>query len=107
MIQGYKVLITYDYLPDREMPYRRFMMTQWLPAMQQLGLEPLAFFHTLWGNYPVRQIALYAEQEETIRQALTSEEWAYWWERLSHYVVHLQVCVVPAREWFQFCPAEA
>jgi hypothetical protein len=103
MTQGYKLLITYDYLPDHEMAYRRFMMTQWLPAMQQLKLEPLAIFHTQWGHYPVRQLALYAENEAIIRQALNDEKWGYWWERLSHYVVHQRYCVLPAREWCQFC----
>jgi hypothetical protein len=48
--QGYKLLLTYDYLPGREMAYRRFMINQWLPAMQTLGLEPLELYHTMWGE---------------------------------------------------------
>ena len=37
-LQGYKIIVTYNYLPGREMAYRRFMIHQWLPAMQSLGL---------------------------------------------------------------------
>jgi hypothetical protein len=102
-LQGYKLLITYNYLPGREMAYRRFMINQWLPAMQSLGLEPLEIFHTMWGDYPVRQISLYAPDLETLRRALHSREWEEWWRRLGHYVNELDYCIVPARPWFQFC----
>ncbi len=102
-LQGYKVLLQYNYRPGREMSYRRFMVNQWLPAMQALGLEPLEIFHTMWGDYPIRQIALYARDWETLQRALTSQEWALWWQRLEQYVTDLSFCVVPARPWFQFC----
>ncbi len=101
--QGYKLLVTYNYLPGREMAYRRFMINQWLPAVQSLGLEPLEIFHTMWGEYPVRQISLYAPDLATLRRALRSREWALWWQRLGHYVRELDYCIVPARPWFQFC----
>ncbi len=102
-VQGYKLLITYNYLPEREMAYRRFMINQWLPAMQALGLEPLALYHTLWGAYPVRLVTLYAPNDAIIFQALGGSEWKFWWRRLERYVTDLNYCVLPAREWFQFC----
>ena len=102
-MQGYKLLITYDYLPGREMAYRRFMINQWLPAMQSLGLEPLELYHTMWGGYPVRLVALYAPDEETLRRAVNSNEWEFWWRRLGRFVDNLNMCIVVAREWLQFC----
>ncbi len=101
--QGFKLLITYDFLAGREMAYRRFMIHQWLPAMQALGLEPLEIFHTMWGDYPIRQISLYAPDLQTLLQVLRSSEWALWWQRLEQYVEHLQYCIVRARPWFQYC----
>ncbi len=101
--QGYKLLVSYDYIPDREMAYRRFMIHQWLPAMQALGLEPMALYHTLWGAYPVRLVVLYAPNETVIRRALIGEDGLLWRRRLEEYVVNLSYCIVPARAWFQFC----
>jgi len=101
--QGYKLLVSYNYLPEREMVYRRFMINQWLPAMQALGLQPLELYHTLWGAYPVRLVALYAPSEMVIRRALSSSEWTFWWRRLGRYVIDLDFCILPARDWFQFC----
>jgi len=101
--QGYKVLVTYNYLPGQELAYRRFMMAQWLPAMQALGLEPLALYHTMWGDYPVRLVALSARDDMAVRRALAAQEWIWWWQRLGDYVIDLDYCVVPAAEWFQFC----
>lgn len=102
-VSGYKLLITYNYLAGRETAYRRFMVNQWLPAMQALGLQPLDLYHTMWGDYPVRLVALYAADAATIQQALASSEWDFWLKRLTRYVTDLSYCVVPAREWFQFC----
>ncbi len=104
--QGYKLLVTYNYLPGREMAYRRFMVHQWLPAMQALGLEPLELYHTMWGGYPVRMVALYAANLTILQQALNSGEWRFWWGRLGDFVTDLDYCVLPARNWFQFCPDE-
>ena len=103
-LQGYKLLVVFNYRPGREVAYRRFMINQWIPAMQALGLQPLEIFHTMWGDYPVRQVSLYAPSQEHLQRILTSREWALWWERLEHYVTDLDYCVVPARPWFQFCP---
>ena len=102
-MQGYKLLITYDYLSDREMAYRRFMINQWLPAMQTLGLEPLELYHTMWGPYPIRLVVLYVTDERTLHQAMKSDEWRFWWKRLNRFVDNLRLCILPAREWLQFC----
>lgn len=101
--QGYKLLFTYNYLPGREMAYRRFIINQWLPAMQALGLEPLDLYHTMWGDYPVRMVVLYAPNKTILHQALHSNEWDFWLRRLNRFVTDLRYCIMPAREWFQFC----
>jgi hypothetical protein len=105
--QGYKLLLTYDYRPGREMAYRRFMINQWLPAMQTLGLEPMELYHTMWGEYPVRLVVMYAASAKIMHDALNSGEWEFWWRRLQRYVDNLDYCIVPARDSFQFCNDEA
>jgi hypothetical protein len=104
--RGYKLLITYDYLPGREMAYRRFMINQWLPAMQTLGLEPLELYHTMWGAYPLRLVVMHAADAKILHDALHSGEWDFWWKRLHRFVNNSDFCIVPAQDWFQFCNNE-
>lgn len=102
-LAGYKVLVSYNYSSGKEMAYRRFMVSQWLPAVQALGLEPLQLFHVMWGAYPIRLIVLYAEDKKILKQALRSQEWALWLQRLENYVEDLRYCVVKAQPWLQLC----
>ena len=56
------------------------------------------------GEYPIRQVTLYAANETILRSALTSSEWKFWWQRLERLVTDIDYCVLPARDEFQFCP---
>ncbi|RME85773.1 MAG: hypothetical protein D6775_01955 [Caldilineae bacterium] len=99
---GYKLLVTYNYLSHRELEYRRFMIQRWIPAMQELGLEPGDVLHTMYGDYPRRLVVLYAPNLETLQRALESEAWQQWHERMLTFVRNLDYRVVPARPWLQF-----
>ena len=101
-MNGYKLIVTYNYLTHREMEYRRFMIQRWMPAMQGMGLEPGEVLHTLYGDYPLRMVVLYAPDLETIERIMASDEWQAWHERLYQYVRNLQYRVVPAKPWLQF-----
>ena len=101
-MDGYKVLVTYNFLMHRELEYRRFMIQQWIPAMQALGLEPGEVLHTLWGDYPARRLVLYARDYETLVNAVRGEEWQHWRQQMRGYVRDLRYRIVPARPWLQF-----
>jgi len=88
------------------MSYRRFMVYQWLPAALALGLEPLELYFTVWGRYPIRMTVLYAASAKILYKALNSKEWEMGWQQLQDYVDNLDFCIVPARNWFQFCEHE-
>ncbi len=101
-MDGYKLLITYNYLNYREREYYRFMVQQWLPGMQALGFEPGEVMHTQWGKYPARLIVLYAGDLGMLRKAMHSAEWERWHQQLRTFVTDLSYRVVPARPWLQF-----
>jgi hypothetical protein len=101
-MDGYKLLVTYNVLAHREMEYRRFMIQRWLPVMQKLGLEPGEMLHTLWGDYPVRLVVLYAPDRETIEKALASDEWRQRHGQLQKLVRDLEYRIVSARPWLQY-----
>ena len=101
-MNGYKLLVTYNYLSYRELEYRRFMIQQWMPAMQHMGFEPGEVLHTLWGKYPLRLVVLHAKDQDTIAEIMESDEWLQWHRRLSSFVTDLRYRVVRARPWLQF-----
>lgn len=97
-----KLLIAYNVKPDREETYLRFMMGEFLPTMQSMGLIMIEGWHTAWGNYPQRLIGLITEDRETIDEALTSDRWREVEAKLVHYVTNYQRQLVPYRTGFQF-----
>lgn len=101
-MNGYKLLVTYNYLAYRELEYRRFMIQHWMPGMQTLGFEPGEVMHTQWGEYPVRLIVLHAPDLDTIREVMDSNEWDRWHKQLRSFVTDLRYRVVRSRPWFQF-----
>ncbi len=101
-MEGYKVLVTYNFLTHRETEYRRFIIQQWIPGMQAMGFEPGEVLHTQWGKHPMRLVILYAPTLDAVREAMESDEWDSWHRQLRGFVTNLRYRVVRAQPWLQF-----
>jgi hypothetical protein len=44
--------MTWDIIPGREQEYFEFVVREFIPEMQNLGLEPSDAWFTLYGNQP-------------------------------------------------------
>jgi hypothetical protein len=97
-----KLLIAYSLKPGREETYYRFMMAEFLPAVQGIGLTMAEAWQTAWGDYPQRLIGLLAADEAAIKEILASQRWREIEDKLVRYVTDYQQQVVPARSGFQF-----
>ncbi len=97
-----KLLITYNLKPGREEIYYRFLLNEFLPAAQSMGLTVAEGWHTAWGNYPQRLLGLLAEDRPTIEDILASERWREIEDKLARYVTDYRRQVVPYRAGFQF-----
>jgi len=47
-----KILMTWDIKPGREQEYFEFMVREWVPGIQRLGIEPTDAWYTQHGNSP-------------------------------------------------------
>ena len=96
-----KVLLSWDILPGREQDYFEFVVQEWIPKVQNLGLEPTDAWFTVYGDQP--QILASADVKDltTLRQAMSSSEWDTLTARLLDYVENLEVKTVYARPGFQ------
>ncbi len=97
-----KLLIAYNIKPAQEEIYYRFMMGEFLPAAQGMGLVMVEGWHTAWGNYPQRLIGLVAESYSVLEHILDQEQWREMELKLGQYVTDYQRQVVPYRSGFQF-----
>ncbi len=97
-----KVLLTWDIRPDHEQEYFEFVIGEFIPVVQRLGLQPIEAWATMYGNYPQIQVGLLAENEGNAYRVLRSPEWARLQEQLFNFVQNFSVKVVPARGGFQF-----
>lgn len=101
IIPRYNVVFTYDLLPNQEEDYYRFTLSEFVPAMQGMGLYLVRAWHTLYGPYPLRQSEFVGEQLGTIREALSSEAFMELEEHLLRYVTNYERRIVPYAEGFQ------
>lgn len=97
-----KLLIAYNVKPAREEEYLRFMMGEFLPAAQNMGLIMVDGWRTAWGDYPERLIGLVAESHKSLQEILSSERWREIEAELAQYVTDYQRQAVPHRSGFQF-----
>ena len=97
-----KVLMTWDIAAERDQEYFEFVIGEFIPGIQRLGLQPAEAWATIYGPYPQIQVGLLATDLEQARGVLNSEEWNVLQDRLFGYVKNFSYKVVPARGGFQF-----
>ncbi len=97
-----KVLLSYDPLPELREEYFRYVLGEFIPAMENLGLPMCEAWHTAYGPYPLRLIGFMAETPEALEKGLSSHEFLELEGRLQEYVVNYRRKVVRHQPRFQF-----
>lgn len=97
-----KILMTWDIAAEHEQEYFEFVIGEFVPGVQKLGLQPAEAWATLYGSYPQIQVALLAETAPQARTALESSDWSILQDRLFSYVKNYSHKIVPSRGGFQF-----
>ena len=102
IIPRYKLIVCYDVLPASRDTYYQFILGELVPSAQQMGLYMTEAWHTAYGEYPLRMASFVAEDLDTVREALGSQEWRELEARFLTYVDNYSRKLVPFREGFQF-----
>lgn len=102
MDEQVKLLLSYNVRSGQENAYRRFVMEEFLPKAQELGLTPTDAWHTSYGNYPARLLGFVAENLEAFHTATASDDWQAVLEKLEGYTAGLSQRVVRYRSGFQW-----
>ena len=97
-----KVIMTWDIAADHEQEYFEFVIGEWVPGVQRLGLQPTDAWATVYGAYPQIQVNMLADNESAARRILDSNDWTALENRLLAFVRNYSYKVVPAHNGFQF-----
>lgn len=96
-----KLLMSWDILPGREQEYFEFVVREFIPGMQRLGLEPTDAWFTMYGDHPQIIAGMKIGSQQALEGVLQSIEWMNLTERLLTFVTDFNYKVVPARKGFQ------
>ena len=97
-----KLLLAYNIKPNREAEYYRYVLGEFLPSLQDIGLMMVEGWHTAYGDYPIRLIAFRAQDDADMHNILSSSEWQRGKEKLLRLVLDYEERLVPAKNIFQF-----
>ena len=97
-----KLLMSWDIAPEHEQEYFEFVIGEWIPGIQRMGLEPTEAWATIYGEYPQIQVALLAPNLPDAQRILNSMEWTRLRDQLFTFVKNYSYKVVPYKAGFQF-----
>ena len=96
-----KLLLTWDIIPGREQEYFEFVVREFIPQLQHLGLQPNDAWFTMYGDQPQITAEVQAPSLASMQEVLKTDEWASLINRLLDYVENYNAKIVRARAGFQ------
>ena len=96
-----KLLMSWDILPGREQEYFEFVVREFIPEVQELGLEPSDAWVTVYGDQPQILSSADVNSKESLDSILASVEWDQLLLKLNDYVENLEFKTVHSKPGFQ------
>jgi hypothetical protein len=97
-----KLIMTWDIIAEREREYFEFVIGEFIPGVQRMGLQPVEAWVTTYGDYPQIQVGILADNLSGLQRVLQSDGWTQLRDRLSGFVENLSFKITHARGGFQF-----
>lgn len=97
-----KLLLAYNIKPNREAEYYRYVLGEFLPNLQDVGLMMVEGWHTAYGDYPIRLLVFRAQDEANMFDILNTSKWKDGKEKLLKLVSNYEERIVQAKNIFQF-----
>jgi hypothetical protein len=101
MVEMVKLLLSWNIKPGRDQEYFEFMVREFAPGITRLGVTPTEAWFAIYGDCPQILMEGVANDVTSIRDLLSSGEWAGLYEKLLTYVDDYQHKIVRASAGFQ------
>lgn len=90
----FKLLLFWDIQPGRERPYEEFMVGDFLPALNSLGLEMNEVWLSLYGEGSQLLLGFSIDDKERLTSILRSSKWHSLHVKLESFVTNYRQKVV-------------
>ncbi|MDX1992697.1 MAG: hypothetical protein SF029_09915 [bacterium] len=99
---AFRLILSYDIHPDKFERYYNYVLSDFVPTMQKMGLPMVFAWQIVYGEYPVRQLDFICADRDTLLDALESRSFKHAEERLKTYTTRYRRKVVYFHNRFQF-----
>ena len=96
-----KLLMRWDVRPETESEYFEFLVHEFIPGMNHLGITDFQVWYTAYGNCEQKLASGIAPTTEHMQFALGSEEWHNLLNKLNQFVNNFSQKIIPATRGFQ------
>jgi hypothetical protein len=97
----YKLILFYNIKPNQQEHYYKYMLGDFVPAIQKMGVYMHMAWHMAYGDYPMRKIEFVTESADALRHMFLSSEWDELESKLKSYISDYERKVVDYRSGFQ------
>jgi hypothetical protein len=96
-----KLVMNWDIRPETESEYFEFLVHEFIPGMNRLGIGDIQVWYTTYGECEQKLATGITQDMEQMQTALNSEDWEEMTDKLNSYVTDLHLKVIPATKGFQ------
>ncbi len=97
-----KLLVTYDIQPNQTDKYYQYVVQEFVPELQNMGLYMFRVWHVAYGDYPIRQLEFISEDMESVMEVFETERWANLETELKMFTLNYERKLLHFRHGFQF-----
>ncbi len=101
-VAGARLLLSYNIIPQYQQEYMNFVITEMIPALENMGVKNAGVWHTAYGDYPVRLLVFVSDDATAMQHALATSTWESMEKRLKGYTTDYTRRLVPNDSRFRF-----
>ncbi|MBX3064243.1 MAG: hypothetical protein U0528_18595 [Anaerolineae bacterium] len=95
-----KVIMSWDIKPGRDQEYFEFVVREFAPSLQRIGMQPTEAWYTVYGERPQIMMAAIADDLEKMKELLNSADWKMLQSKLMDFIINYSEKIVRATPFF-------
>ncbi len=96
-----KLLLRWDIRPEKESEYFEFLVHEFIPGLNKLGIADIQVWYTAYGECEQKLAEGVVASPEKMIQILKSDAWKELSSKLEEFVVNFDTKMIPATRGFQ------
>ncbi|GJM40494.1 MAG: hypothetical protein DHS20C20_07760 [Ardenticatenaceae bacterium] len=96
-----KIVLRWDVLPETESEYFEFLVHEFIPGLNKLGIDDIQVWYTQYGDCEQKMASGITNSTEKMQSALSNPGWGQLNDKLQGFVENFSQKVIPATGGFQ------